>query len=67
MERRVGDDMNRRLDVIKGEMEQRFGLVETDYRTTVSAMKNRTENQENRLGVLEAEIKGVREKVDKKR
>jgi deoxycytidine triphosphate deaminase len=67
IERRVSDEINRRLDVINIDMDKRFGSVETDYRSTVSTMKAKTDSQESRLGALEAEIKGVRERVEKKR
>jgi|RhiMetdeSRZDD1v2_1073273.scaffolds.fasta_scaffold58089_2 deoxycytidine triphosphate deaminase len=67
VEQRVGNELNKRFDVINVDMDKRLGSMETDYRNTVTSMKAWTDSQESRLGVLEAEVKGVREQVDKKK
>jgi hypothetical protein len=67
VEQRVGSELTKRFDTINLNVDKRLGSMESDYRDTVSTMKAWTDNQENRLGVLEAEVKGVRERVEKKR
>ena len=67
VEQRVGDELNKKFDVINVNMDKRLGSMETDYRNTVSTVKAWTDTQSNRLGVLEAEVKGVRERVEKKK
>jgi deoxycytidine triphosphate deaminase len=67
LERRLADDVAKKVDLIHIDLEKRLGSVESDYRSTVSAMKAWTDTQESRMGVLETEVKGVRERVEKKR
>jgi hypothetical protein len=67
IERRLSGDVDKKFDLIHIDMEKRLGLVETDYRSAASAMKAWTDNQESRMGLLETEVKGVRERVEKKR
>jgi deoxycytidine triphosphate deaminase len=64
VEQRVADELNKKFDVINVNVDKRLGSMETDYRNTVSGMKAWTDSHESRLGVLEAEVKGVREQVD---
>jgi deoxycytidine triphosphate deaminase len=67
IERRLGDEINKRLDLVNIDFEKKLGSMESDYRTTVTTMRSWSDSQDSRLGVLEAELKGVRERVEKKR
>jgi hypothetical protein len=59
--------LSKKFDVINVSVDKRLGSMESDYRNTVSSMKAWTDSHENRLGMLEAEVKGVREQVDKRK
>jgi len=64
IEQQVANELSKKFDVINVNVDKRLGSMETDYRNTVSSMKAWTDSHESRLGVLEAEVKGVREQVD---
>jgi hypothetical protein len=64
VEQRVADELRKKFDVINVDVDKRLGSMETDYHNTVTSMKAWTDSHENRMGVLEAEVKGVREQVD---
>jgi deoxycytidine triphosphate deaminase len=64
IEQQVANELSKKFDVINVNVDKRLGSMETDYHNTVSSMKAWTDSHESRLGVLEAEVKGVREQVD---
>lgn len=66
-EQRIGADMDKRLGLVEDDLEKRFGLVESETRSSADAMKSKTDTQESRLNILEAELQRLRGIVEKKR
>jgi deoxycytidine triphosphate deaminase len=67
VEGRIGDDFEKRLELVKADLDKRLGSVETEYTSGVNAMKTTAESHEERLGVIQAELLRLRGIVEKKK
>jgi deoxycytidine triphosphate deaminase len=66
-EQRIGAAMDRRLGGVEDNMEKRFGLVESQTRSSADTMQSKAAGQESRLNAVETELQRLRGIVEKKR
>jgi deoxycytidine triphosphate deaminase len=66
-EQRLGAEMDRKLGGVAENMEKRFGLVESQTRSSADTLQSNAAGQENRLNAIETELQRLRGIVEKKR
>jgi hypothetical protein len=59
--------MDRKLGGVAENMEKRFGLVESQTRSSADTLQSNAAGQENRLNAIETELQRLRGIVEKKR
>jgi deoxycytidine triphosphate deaminase len=66
-EQRVGAEIDRRFSGVADTMEKRFGLVESQTRSSADTLQSTAAGQESRLNAIETELQRLRGIVEKKR
>jgi deoxycytidine triphosphate deaminase len=66
-EQRMGAEIDRRFGSVADNMEKRFGLVESQTRSSADSLQSTAAGQQSRLNAIETELQRLRGIVEKKR
>lgn len=67
VERRIGDDLEARLKLLKEDVDKKAGLLEAEFRTSSSVARSTLDGQAGKLNLLDSEIQRLRGLVEKKK